>query len=296
MISDFTLHLSNKVSEHSKQRSRSVQNIKKKSFKYLIQADAIIEFRMAFPSKATYFKLCCPNSPITKILQKNRTSIRSLLFMCCFLCRNTENEQAFLKMLMVKAFLSSRNSSYFYIGESTWLTSLPLAGNAMDPALGSWLNTCEVEEIGFLFLRSFSRASTRSLERASQRQKNWWVPYRPDRKTTNRPGHLRYSWWCTSSLTAVWVCIFSHIKTAFVEKLSIWRLVQCLENFLEHNFGPQILDIGIVIPVDKEPFIEKLCLIQTLLAMLEVQEYLQKWLWKPSTSRWEEKSSCSLNN
>lgn len=51
-------------------------------------------------------------------------------------------------------------------------------------------------------------------------------------------------------MTAVWVYIFSHIKTAFVEKLSIWRLARCPESFLEHNFGPQILDIRIFTPVE----------------------------------------------
>lgn len=126
-------------------------------------------------------------------------------------------------------------------------------------------------------------------------QRNGWAPYRPDRKTTKRPGHLHYSCSSISSMTAVWVYIFPHTKTAFDEKLSIWRLAQCPESFLEHIFGPQILDVRIVIPVEYKPFIEKLCLIQTLLAM-EVQEYLRKWLLKHSVSRWEEKPSCSLKN
>lgn len=170
----------------------------------------------------------------------------------------------------------------------------------MDPVLGSSLNTWKEEEPGFLFLRSFSRAGTRSLERPPHQfspQKNRWAPYRPDRKTTNRSGHLHYSCWSTSSVTAVWGHIFSHIKTAFAEKLSIWRLAQCPESFLEKNFGPQILDINSYRSrAEYKPFIEKLYLIKTLLAMLKVQEYLQNWLLKHSTSRLEEKPSCSLNN
>lgn len=45
----------------------------------------MFQLQMAFPSKAIYFKLCCPSSPFTKIFQKNRNSIRACCLSCCLL-------------------------------------------------------------------------------------------------------------------------------------------------------------------------------------------------------------------
>lgn len=147
----------------------------------------------------------------------------------------------------VKSFPLFEEFELFLHGASTWLTGLLLAGNAMDPVLGSWLNTWEAEETSFLFLRSFSTAGTGSLERPSYTQKNGWAPYRPDRKTTNRPGHLHYSCWSTSSMTAVWSYIFSQwklllLRSCLYEDLHSTQRMS-LSAFLDSR-------IRIVIPID----------------------------------------------
>lgn len=141
----FYTYLSNKEVRHSKEADqlRILKNT-------LIQADPMFQPQMAFPSKAIYFKLCCPSSPMTKIFQKKQKLHQGLLFSCCFLRRKTQCGQTFLKMLMLKAFLSLRNSSYFYIGASTWLTSLSFSWECHGPSSGQFTEHLEGRGTWFL--------------------------------------------------------------------------------------------------------------------------------------------------
>lgn len=196
------------MSEHSKQKGKLVSSeyIKKNNLQIFNPSRPHISLPKGF-SKEGYFKWWHPGFPHHQDIPANQKFCQDLLLSCCSLCRKTHCGQTFLKMLMLKAFISLRKSSYFNIWASIWLAVLPSAEIAMDPVLSTW----EVKEFGFLFIRSLSRAGRRSLQwRTPHTLENWWGPYKPDRRTRNWSGHLHYSCWSTSTMATVWFYILSH--------------------------------------------------------------------------------------